>query len=306
MQKCRRSVGVSMILLAAMVFPSGLMGQPLKFLPGKQVGTVQTKEIKEASGIVASRKNPGVLWVHNDSGDAARVYALHTEGRLLGIYRLKGARCRDWEDIALGPGPYPQRSYLYVGDIGDNQARYPSITIYRVPEPAIDPNRILRESEIGPVDAIELTYPDGPKDAETLLFDPLNGDMYVIAKREFFCRVYRAAHPQSTTKRTVMKLVTTLPWGFAVGGDVSPDGQWVVVRGPFNASVWRRPRGEELWRAFATEGFRLDLMPEPQGEGICFDGDGRGYFTIGEQVHTPIYYFARASSSQKSDAEPSN
>jgi len=277
-----------------------------QFLPGKQVGTVQTSRIKEASGIGASRMDPGVLWVHNDSEDSPRVYALNAEGRLLGIYRLKGARCRDWEDIAIGPGPDPQRSYLYIGDIGDNQAKYPSITICRVPEPTVDPNRMLAETEIGPVDAIELAYPDGPKDAETLLVDPLNGDIYVIAKREFFCRVYRAPSPQSATKRTLMKLVATLPWGFAVGGDVSPDGQWVIVRGPFNASLWRRPRGEELWRAFATEAFRLELMPDPQGEGICFDRDGRGYFTIGEQVHPPIYYFARAISSQKSDAEPSN
>ena len=90
-----------------------------------------------------------------------------------------------------------------------------------------------------------------------------------------------------------MKLVATLPWGFAVGGDVSPDGQWVIVRGPFNALLWRRPEGQELWRAFATEGFKLALVRERQGEAICFDGDGRGCFTIGEQTHPPIYYFAR-------------
>ena len=306
MRAWKRATCVVMTLLAPGPLCCESSTDVPEFLPGKQVGTVQTAQIKEASGIVASRMNRGVLWVHNDSGDSPRVYALNTEGKLLGIYRLKGARCRDWEDIAIGPGPDPQRSYLYVGDIGDNQAKYPSITIYRVPEPAVDPNRGLSETQIGPVDAIELTYPDGPKDAETLLVDPLNGDMYVIAKRDFFCRIYRSPHPQLTTKRTVMKLAATLPWGFAVGGDVSPDGQWVIIRGPFSASLWRRPEGEDLCRAFSTEGFRLALMPEPQGEGICFDGDGRGYFTIGEQLHPPIYYFARTSSSQKSDAEPSD
>ena len=38
-----------------------------EFLPGRRAGTVETKLITEASGIVASRKNPPVLWVHNDS-----------------------------------------------------------------------------------------------------------------------------------------------------------------------------------------------------------------------------------------------
>lgn len=303
MRAWERAICVVMALLVPGSFCSESGTDVPRFLPGKQVGTVQTDQIKEASGIVASRMNPGVLWVHNDSGDSARVYALNTKGKLLGTYRLKGARCRDWEDIAIGPGPDPKRSYLYIGDIGDNQARYPSITIYRVPEPVVDPNRTLGETEIGSGEAIELTYPDGPKDAETLLVDPLNGDIYVIAKRQLLCRVYRAIHPQSTTKRTVIKLVTTLPWGFAVGGDVSPDGQWVIVRGPFNASLWRRPKGQELWCAFATKGFKLALIREPQGEGICFDADGRGYFTIGEQAHPPIYHFAPARSSQKSDAE---
>lgn len=306
MRVWKRAICVVTALLAPGSLCCGSRTDVPEFLPGKQVGSVQTSRIKEASGIVASRVNRGVLWVHNDSGNSARVYALNAEGKLLGRYRLKDARSRDWEDIAIGPGPDPRRSYLYIGDIGDNQAEYPSITIYRVPEPAVHLNHMLAETEIGPVDVIELTYPDGPKDAETLLVDPLNGDTYVIAKREFFCRVYRAAGPQSTTKKTVMKLVTNLPWGFAVGGDVSPDGQWVIVRGPFNASLWRRPNDEELWRAFSAESLRLQLLREPQGEGVCFDADGRGYFTIGEQVHPPIHYFARSGSSQKSDVEPSD
>lgn len=293
MRNWRRVICVVIALLTIGSFCRAAGVDAPEFQLGKQVGTVQTKEIKEASGIVASRMNRGVLWVHNDSGNSAKVYALNTEGRLLGAYRLKGIRCRDWEDIAIGPGPDPQRSYLYIGEIGDNDARYPSITIYRVPEPAVDPNRAASETQIGPAEAIELTYPDGPKDAETLLVDPLSGDIYVITKRELLSRVYRAAHPQSTAGPTVMKLVATLPWGFAVGGDVSPDGQWVIVRGPFSASLWRRPEGQELWRAFAAEGLKLQLMRERQGEGICFDGDGRGYFTIGEQTRPPIYYFAR-------------
>lgn len=302
MRKWRISVYVITALLTMASRSSDSVTQPLKFFSGKQVGTVQTTLIAEASGIVASRKYPGVLWVHNDSGGSARVYAINPEGKLLGTYRIKEAHCRDWEDIAIGPGPDPQREYLYVGDIGDNRARRPSITVYRVPEPKIDPNHVLTEMEIGPADSIDLVYPDGSKDAETLMVDPLNGDIYIITKRELFCRVYRAPYPQSTKKRTVMNLVATLPWGFAVGGDISPDGKFVIIRGLFNASMWVRPKGKELWRAFGTKHFRLELMQEPQGEGICFDADGRGYFTIGEMQHPPIYYFAGSIVSKKRDS----
>lgn len=302
MRKWKISVYVITALLTTASRSSDSVTQPLIFFSGKQVGTVQTTLIAEASGIVASRKYPGVLWVHNDSGGSARVYAINPEGKLLGTYRIKEAHCRDWEDIAIGPGPDPQREYLYVGDIGDNRARRPSITVYRVPEPKIDPDHVLTEMEIGPADSIDLVYPDGSKDAETLMVDPLNGDIYIITKRELFCRVYRAPYPQSTKKRTVMNLVASLPWGLAVGGDISPDGKLVIIRGLFNASMWVRPKGKELWRAFRTKHFRLELMQEPQGEGICFDADGRGYFTIGEMQHPPIYYFAGSIVSKKRDS----
>jgi hypothetical protein len=54
-----------------------------EFGPGRLAGVVQNDQIREASGIVASRQNPGVLWVHNDSGDSARVFAINEKGEFL-------------------------------------------------------------------------------------------------------------------------------------------------------------------------------------------------------------------------------
>ena len=70
------------------------------FEPGVSLGTLQLSAIDEASGIAASRTNPNVLWVHNDSGDSARVFAIHIDGTLLGTYSLSGASATDWEDIS--------------------------------------------------------------------------------------------------------------------------------------------------------------------------------------------------------------
>jgi len=145
-----------------------------------------------------------------------------------------------------------------------------------------------------PAEAIRLTYPGGPRDAETLLLDPLTRDIYIIAKRELFSKVYRVGFPQSTAQPTQMELVTSLPWGLAVGGDVSPDGREVIVRGMFNASLWTRPAGEPLWHVFSGKQVFLPLANEPQGEAICFDGQGLGYFTISEGAHPALYYFPRA------------
>jgi hypothetical protein len=86
-----------------------------------------------------------------------------------------------------------------------------------------------------------------------------------------------------------------MPWGIAVAGDVSPDGGKVIVRGPFNASLWRRRPGQPLWEVFAGSQTFLPLANEMQGEAICFDAEGQGYFTISEMVHPPLYYCAVTS-----------
>ncbi len=272
------------------------------FLAGRRAGVVGSDLIREASGIVASRQNSGVLWMHNDSGGSPKVFAIDTKGSLLGVCTIRGATARDWEDIAVGPGPDPNQQYLYVGDIGDNRARRSEVVVYRVPEPKVSDARAFGTMTIGPPEAIRLTYPGGPRDAETLLLDPLTRDIYIVAKRELFSKVYRAGFPQSTTQPTEMELVTSLSWGLAVGGDVSPDGREVIVRGVFNASLWTRPAGEPLWHAFSGKQIFLPLANERQGEAIAFDNRGLGYFTISEGLHPTLYYFARVRSEAPKDS----
>jgi hypothetical protein len=86
-------------------------------------------------------------------------------------------------------------------------------------------------------------------------------------------------------------LATFLPWGLATGGDVSSEGDLVIIRNLTNACIWRRSEGESLWQAFHGKYSTIELMPEPQGEAICFDADKLGFFTLSEKKHQPIYYY---------------
>lgn len=265
------------------------------FSAGRALGKVQNDSLRELSGIAASRRNPGVLYVHNDSGDAPRIYALNEKAQLLGVCHIQGAKERDWEDIAVGPGPDPGMSYVYIGDIGDNGAKYPEVVVYRVPEPKIDVVKPFDQVTIGPADAIRLVYPDGARDAETLIVDPLTRDLYIISKRDLVAKVYRAAYPQSITRQSKLEQVAVLPFGtFPTGGDVSPDGRRVIVRGMFHAVLWERPAGQPLWHAFSGKPKTIPIAEEPQGEAICFDSRGQGYFTISEGRGPTLYYFAPA------------
>jgi hypothetical protein len=284
---------LTLVLLTVSLTPPTVAQDP-QFLPAQQVGTVQHAAIDEASGLAASRANPGVLWVHNDSGDAARAFAMNTEGTHLGIYNLTGTSATDWEDMAIGPGPDTGQSYLYLGDIGDNSAVRPTIRIYRVPEPAVSPTQPPVDVDLDDVTTLTLQYPDGSRDAETLMVDPTTADLYIVSKRETRSRLYRAPYPHSTTQTIIMEYRGQLPWGGATAGDISPNGAEILVRGYFSASLWRRPPDTPLWEAFTHSGYRVPLTVEPQGEAIAFHGSGHGYYTVSEGSSQPIYYYERA------------
>ncbi|HEX5083464.1 MAG TPA: hypothetical protein VFY40_15570, partial [Blastocatellia bacterium] len=90
------------------------------YKPPVHLINLENKSINESSGIVASRRNTGVLWTHNDSGGKPFIFAFNRRGKHRGVWRVTGAGAVDWEDMAIGPGPGRGLSYLYIGDIGDN------------------------------------------------------------------------------------------------------------------------------------------------------------------------------------------
>ena len=246
-----------------------------------ELARVESPLIHEASGMVLSRKNPGILWVHNDSGDSARLYALALDGRLVATFILVDVDAVDWEDIAIGPGPEPGLDYIYVADIGDNGFSREEIEIYRFPEPLLDegPQSVL----IDHVERIVLNYPDRAQDAETLLVDPVDGGIYIITK--WGGLLYRASDDG------MLLQVAKLPWGGVTGGDVSQDGKRISVRGYFSATLWEREDGLPLSAILSEDGCPLPLKVEPQGEAIAFSPDGHFYYTLSEGVNQPIYRF---------------
>ena len=78
---------------------------------------MRLKELPEASGVAASRRNPGIVWALNDSGDPV-IYAIDANGTITGRVRITGATLEDWEALAVSA--CPGGTCLYVADIGDN------------------------------------------------------------------------------------------------------------------------------------------------------------------------------------------
>src|SRR5687768_4317851 len=220
------------------VFVLILVGVVQVYGPATRITTIKNQSVTESSGLVASRTLPGAYWTHNDSGDGPFIYAFNTRGESLAVFRVAGANARDWEDIASGPGPQRNRSYLYIGDIGDNSAKRSDIVVYRIPEPDLKTaNRNSSKSRplaTENAEAIRLTYPDGKHDAEALLVHPSTGNLYIVTKVVFANPVvYEATAPFTPHKSVMLKRVREIRvpsifGGALTGGSISPDGRRVA------------------------------------------------------------------------------
>ena len=258
------------------------------------LGEIENDDIQEASGIVASLTNDNVIWTHNDSGDSNRIFAMDTQGKHIGEYFLNDSQNRDWEDIAIGPGPEEGLHYLYVGDIGDNFSENDIKHIYRVIEPQLNSSSNFNSIQLDGIESISFQYEDGNRDAETLIIDPLTKDIIIISKREATdVHIYSIPFPQDTDTILTANLIMTKDFypndNFAtsqwiVGGDISHDGKEILVKSYTDIFYFSRTSNQSFYDALNNEEIKFPYITEPQGEAICWDANISGYYTLSEEA----------------------
>ncbi len=281
-------------------------------------GVVANDRLAEASGLVASRAHPDVLWSHNDGGITPGVFAVATDGFDLGFHPLDAVDAVDVEDIALVSGG--DGDDILLADIGDNGAVRDSITVFRFAEP--DPAVV---GEVTVVERLEFVYPDGPHNAEVLLVDDAAGRVVIVTKEQARAANGTADAVGATLPSLVfegsldghgtgpVELVaagqidmsrleglamasgphpaTLLGFGgVPTGGDVSADGALVALRTYEAVWLWARRPGETVAAALAGEPCEVTVAPEAQGEAVAFVGGG--LVTLGEGVNQPLHRLA--------------
>lgn len=257
------------------------------FEEGLAMGTVGNPVLEEISGIAFSKKHPNLIYAQTDSGGEAAVYLLDSLGEELGKIKLLGVKNRDWEDIATAKGP-DGKNYIYVAEIGDNAAIHPSIFIYKIPEP----DRIEKLSEVAP-EVLELEYPGGARDAETLIVDEWDQKIYILSKRDKKNNIYSIAWDSFGKGMTLeLNKELELPITSSVAGDVSVAGDQILIKNYLAIYYWERKPGQTLVEAMTKDPISLPYVPEPQGEAIAFSPSGKGFFTISEKRFNivPVLY----------------
>ena len=283
--------------------PANSQTNPSYTVPRK-LADLKDPAIKESSGIVASRSNPGVYWTHNDSGDGPFLYAFDVRGARRGVWRVAGAKARDWEAITSGPGPDRANNYLYIGDIGDNSGRRDELAIYRIPEPLVVATKTAstksKPANTENAEVIRLRYPNEKHNAEALLIHPRSGDLYIVTKETFgSAHVYKATAPFKNGDNVTLKYIDQLSVPSVLGaivtdGAISPDGTRLVVcdylRGYELVLESAAKDFDSIWKQPMTA---VTLGGRKQGEAITYRLDGRALLVTSEGSPAPLIEIVR-------------
>ncbi len=214
--------------------------------------------------------------------------ALDDAGCTLAIFDFEdtGIIAFDWEDMARGPSPDSEPA-LWFGDIGDNARARPRISVYRVDEPRVrtTPDECpSARQRLVPATRFDLTYEDGPHDAEALLVHPRTGRLFIVSKvgggEE--ADLYAAPAELRAKRANVLRRVAGIPdMASVTAGDIDPDGSRLALRNYQSAFEWPIP-GDDVAGAFAAEPRTIALPPMPQGEAITYERDGAALVTTSE------------------------
>ena len=242
------------------------------------LGRYDTETVPEASGLAASRRNPGVWWLMSD-GHSNSVWAIRSTGETIGHIELLGLRTDDTEALAVAP--CGDRTCVYVGDIGDNDVRRTKVQVLRFAEPdlaaGIPPTP-------PPTEVVSLRYPDGGFNAEALLVDE-DGTPYIVTKQPGPPQLFAApAYADGTLvalgpvpiPRTFHDLGTLV-----TGGDSRPGH--VLLRTYGEAVEFTAPVEDAPLGGFPSWPSRVvPSALELGSEAIAYTPDGSGYLTLSE------------------------
>ncbi len=257
------------VLATALVLPVAGASYP-GVVTGREhvVFTIRAPEIVESSSLAISTVDPRLTYTTNDSGDAGTVYVLDSKtGALVGRTTLAGAAPLDVEAISVGTD-----GSLVVADIGDNNADHSTADLYRIDQPGRGDHAVTP-------DRVDLTYPGGPRDAESVVYDASTGRAYIASKVFGSAHVYVTPPHVFRFDQARLRVVGKAP-PLATDATLLPDGDHAVIRTYFDASVYTFP----AWKEIAI----FNLPPQQQGESIAAPASGDVVWVGSEGVRSRV------------------
>jgi hypothetical protein len=268
-----------------------------------EIGRIRDAQLDEISGVVESTKNSDVLFVHNDSGDSPRFFAIDRAGEVLAELELETVpKLIDAEDIAIGPGP-GGASFIYLGDTGNNLAAgglglpRRKAVVYRIPEPKIPSSARHLKVALREAFPIVLTFPKGARNVEAFFIDPPTGDLIIISKApDGESQVLSASAAQLASGGGPLSWLGQLHFGkpplpgstMPTSASTTKDGRMILVRTYSSIFLFPRAQGESVMSALRRAPQRYPSPSEAQGEAIAFVDADRAFVTISEGLQPAV------------------
>lgn len=270
----------------------------------RKVGTIDSRELDEASGLARSLQHDELLWVINDDGPPT-LHAISQRGESRGQVTIAGAVNQDWEDLAAFA--FAGENYLVIADIGDNDARRPYVTLYVVAEPEPDQPQAALAWQVN------FSYPEGPRDAESLAVDAAGGLFYILSKRDLPARLFTVPlRPGSNAILLAQQvaILDSLPqpseqqrktaaksgWSWQpTAMDFAADGLSALVLTYRGVYFFVRRDGQTWPDALRSTALEFKLGKLKNAEAIAMDGDSMTAFLTVERRHAPLFRIDLAS-----------
>ena len=168
----------------------------------------------------------------------------------------------DWEDIAID-----NAGHLYIGDIGNNNAKRDALTVYEIDEP----NPEAGTGSITPKRAWKLKLPGAPFDCESLFVWKDQG--YVVSKvfDKARAQIFRFPLKETNELLTLELVATTKIKSPVTGADISTDGTLLGLVAKNGAYVFRIDG--DVTRVSKANPHHTKLKNE-HIEGCCFVPEG--------------------------------
>jgi hypothetical protein len=272
---------------------------PVAASESQQIMILDNRSLSEASGLTRSSKRADLVWMHNDSGDTARLYAVGTNGQHLGVLTITGGvSAIDWEDIASFSKN--GKDYLLIGDVGDNNAIRSNITFYVIEEPDTLTRAIPFSINVKPAWRINATYPDGARDCEAVAVDQIREEIILLSKRDTPPRLYSLPLSKSSGLVTAsfVGAVSSIPAPTAndldepygknrnrpTGLDISLDGSRIGVLTYKDSYLFTKDGNASWLETLNSRPKIIDIPQLKQAEAGGFSLNGNSWIVGSEQL----------------------
>lgn len=265
-------------------------------------GLLRDTRLNEISGLATSSRDAQRLWLHNDSGTRAELFAMDGSGRVQARLLLPGIKPVDWEDLAAFE--LDGKAYLLIADTGDNGGVRQRSELLVVEEPQFQAGEKELQLQAQPAWRISFRYADEPHDVEAVGVDVQNERVLLLTKRTSPPQIWSLPLRPATAGEQVARLVGTLAVpaedqpavdfqrrlrpGRPTGMAIAADGRHALVLTYASAWLFRRD-GNETWPqalARTPQVFPIGLVA--QAEAVSIAHDGRSGHITGERWPAPL------------------